>query len=167
MTRNYVILYLITTAIVLTALFETVFGYQGVLINQQLENQAKKEQQILQFEELSLKQLEEKYRDIDSTQHLLDAAKSLGYVSKGETIYYFKDDEGKLVLQEKSDEALLDLASSAQTKSKRFNGFSLKINALFGVSLTLIIFILLAVFKKKEQSEVLKFKNYDNYKNGY
>jgi hypothetical protein len=52
-------------------------------------------------------------------------------------------------------------------KSKRFNGFSLKINALFGVSLTLIIFILLAMFKKKEQSEVLKFKNYDNYKNGY
>lgn len=167
MTRNYVILYLITTAIVLTALFETVFGYHGVLINLQLENQVMKEQQILQSEELSLKQLEEKYRDINSPQHLLDAAKSLGYVSKGETIYYFKDNEGNLVSQEKTDESLLELAPTKQTKNKRFNGFSLKINALFGLSLTLIIFILLAVFKKKEQSKVLKFKNYDNYKNGY
>jgi cell division protein FtsB len=165
MTRNYVILYLITSAIVLTALFETVFGYQGVLINQQLESQAIKEQQILQLEELNLKQLEEKYRDINSPQHLLDAAKSLGYVSQGETIYYFKDDEGNLISQEKPDDAVFELL--IKEKESTFKAFSLKINALFGISLTFIIFLFLVLLKRKEQNKVLKFKNYDNFNNGY
>lgn len=95
MTRNYVALF-ISTVVVLVSLFEGVFGYQGVWVNTHLARELEMERQSHEMRMLEMHNLESRLSSVWDRQDLLDDARVMGYVERGETVYYFLDDAGKL-----------------------------------------------------------------------
>jgi hypothetical protein len=76
---------------------EGVSGTRGVLVNRQLARELEVAQQAHEQRILELKNLEKRYEGVWETRELLDDARVMGYVERGERVYYFADPEGRLL----------------------------------------------------------------------
>ncbi|MGI6432852.1 MAG: FtsB family cell division protein [Sphaerochaetaceae bacterium] len=90
MARNYLALF-IALYLFFVLLGPALVGNQGYWVNRSLQKSITLQQRTLDETSIQLRDLEIRKEQIWDEAHLLDEARNLGYVKKGEQVFYFED----------------------------------------------------------------------------
>lgn len=148
MTRNYVALF-ISTILVFSALAEGMFGTKGFIVNSHLRQTVESRQREHDELVLRLRDLEHRLQTVWDENELLDDARILGYVQRGESVYFFEDDEGNLSVN--IPDAPQTGESAVAGSKGAFPGFSRWVNLGIGCAGTLNCSLLLHLLRKRKR----------------
>lgn len=140
MARNYVALFICTTA-VFTALVAGVWGPRGFAVNAQLASQVADVQLAYDLERLETQNLRDRLESVWDTDELLDDARVMGYVERGQTVYFFLGEDGKLLAKAPSLPGSEGGAAGSDAKGRlrSFAGLSRRASMLIGTALASLV----------------------------
>ena len=124
--------------VLFTAVLYGVVGPKGMVVNRALARHVEQEQHWLDIQRLLLENLQHQFDQVHTKESILDAARAMGYVQRGERVYLFFDAEGKAIsFESESNRFPLSASRESQIVSAMTQGVSfflcLVISLLFSV----------------------------------
>lgn len=139
MTRKYIPLFIVIL-LICTTLGVSILGEKGFLVQKELKQTIAVKQKIEEEKLLHLANLTEELEKVWEKEHLLDEARNLGYVQKGESVFYF-DDELETGTAPESDTPTL-------LREPLFKGLSFFTIFLYSTLISVVIIILIIVIRR-------------------
>ena len=120
------------------------FGETGYFVNKSIKNEINRINKIISKNDIEIESIESEIESADDFENLNDIAFSLGYKSEDSQVYYF-DHEDILDINYINEETV-----DASNLYKGIPSYLLAIGALI---FTVVIFVILRLFKKKERKK--------------
>src|SRR5690554_2221229 len=155
MTRNYLVLFLFLL-VLCTAVIFGLAGPKGLLTNRSLEQYVEQKRYVLDVQRLQLETLQHRYDNVHSRESVLDAARKMGYVQRGERVYLFFDSQGAPVYPngETQQQPISTPSDPGSTfHSERGISFSLSLLLALLLSMSITGSIALIRYKRKRSRE--------------
>ncbi len=145
MARNYLALF-IALYLFFVLLGPALVGNQGYWVNRSLQKSITLQQRTLDETSIQLRDLEIRKEQIWDEAHLLDEARNLGYVKKGEQVFYFED-QGTSTAQQPPKQ-------SESALPKVYSGLSETHIRLISLALAAICTLLIWLLRKRAHKNI-------------
>ncbi|MFA5514441.1 MAG: hypothetical protein WDA17_05990 [Sphaerochaetaceae bacterium] len=158
MTRKYVAIFVAIT-VLFFSIFETFFGFKGYLVNIEHQKRLQESKQVLVNGKLELSKSESLLKQSDSKENILGNVQILGYGQRGQTIYYFLNEEGSLDSKPDENKVMGAAINTDIQIQKSFRGFSKIVNLLFSLVISVPITLISLIISKRKNDDTENFRD--------